>query len=564
MTHLLAWKIVAVAILSLFLIFPDIGSNWFRRGEVLLRRLSRHRGLALGSVAVTSLLLSAGLALLVRMPQPFAHDEFSYLLAADTFSHGRLTNPPHPLWEHFETFHVLQQPTYASKYPPGQGLALAVGETIFGHPIVGVWLATALACVAVCWMLYGWLPAHWALAGGLLTVVHPVVVEWSQCFWGGSMAMGGGALLLGAVPRIVRRARTCHAVLLGLGMTVLAISRPYEGMVLTLLSLGVLLWWMPGNVRGLWSPSALKHLVLPLGLVLGVTFAALGYYNFRVTGNPLMLPYQLHEATYGVTPLFIWQRPKPMPYYRHEVLRAFYADLSTGAYRSQNTLRTWLSTTRLKYADLLTLHFPTSFRYLLLPIIGVTLPFMLKRDPRVRITSLVLAGFLVGTLAEVFMSYRYTAPAFGLLFLFVLQSMHHLSGWTWRTMPLGRSLVRVCTLAGICALLLTNVRWVREPEEMALNTWGITRARIENELERDGQRHLVVVRYGPRHSPHREWVSNAADIDGAPVVWAREMDPESDSRLLKYFAGRRVWRLTVDDDDEPPVLVPYRSVARGR
>src|SRR4029077_402265 len=322
MTHLLAWKIVAVAILSLFLIFPNLGSSWFRRGEDLLRRLARHRSLALGFVAVTSLLLSAGLAFLVRMPQPFAQDEFSYLLAGDTFSHGRLTNPPHPLWEHFETFHVLQQPTYASKYPPGQGLALAVGETISGHPIVGVWLTTALACAAVCWMLYGWLPAHWALAGGLLTVFHPVVVEWSQCFWGGSIAMGGGALLLGAVPRILRRVRTRHAVLLGLGMTVLAITRPYEGMVLTLFSLGALVWWMPGNVRGLWSPSALKHLVLPLGLILGVTLAALGYQHFRDTGHPFMFPYQLHEATYGVTPLFIWQRPKPIPYYRHEVLRA--------------------------------------------------------------------------------------------------------------------------------------------------------------------------------------------------------------------------------------------------
>jgi hypothetical protein len=122
----------------------------------------------------------------------------------------------------------------------------------------------------------------------------------------------------------------------------------------------------------------------------------------------------------------------------------------------------------------------------------------------------------------------------------------------------------VCTLACICAFLLTNARWVREPEEMALNSWGTTRARIEKELERDGQRHLVIVRYGPRHSPHREWVYNAADIDRAPVVWAREMDAQNDSTLLKYFDGRRVWRLNIDDDAEPPVLVPYRSLARGR
>jgi hypothetical protein len=70
--------------------------------------------------------------------------------------------------------------------------------------------------------------------------------------------------------------------------------------------------------------------------------------------------------------------------------------------------------------------------------------------------------------------------------------------------------------------------------------WEYEWARILRELEADGRRHLVIVQYGLKHQQNWEWVYNEADIDGARVVWAREMDLLQTRRLIEFFKDREV------------------------
>ena len=257
------------------------------------------------------------------LPTPTCHDEFSYLLAGDTFAHGRLANPPHPMWLFLDTFHVLQHPTYASIFPPGQGAALALGE-ILGHPWIGVLLSMALMTAALSWMLQGWLPAKWALLGVVLIMFRIVIFSyWMESYWGGAVAATGGALVLGALPRIFKYYCSRDALIMGAGALLLANSRPYEGFLFCV-PVGIA---MIARLCSSRSPAVKvtgERVLLPLVCVLALTAVSLAYYDWRVTGNPLLLPHVLYDTQYINYRVLIWEKLHPPLQYANRQFELYF------------------------------------------------------------------------------------------------------------------------------------------------------------------------------------------------------------------------------------------------
>jgi hypothetical protein len=465
-------------------------------------------------------------------------------------------------------------------------------------------------------------PPEWALLGGILVWTRfSVFSYWMNSYWGGALAAAGAALVLGALPRIWDQHRRRDAIVFGLGASILAVSRPVEGAIFFLPFGAALLWWaLRLNVpaRG----TAMRRIVLPVVAILACAAGFIAFYNWRVTGSPVVFPHFIEQREI-TTAVFLWQHDKPPIPYANPQFDDFYHNFLPDLYQASWPAAVgqwWYKST----------DFWEFFLGPALSIPFLALPWVIK-EPRNRLLLVQVALSAIGLWIIVYYHAHYAAPLMATLFVLMMQCMRVLRrlrifgrpvgvGLTWlivlfssfvgpiyfarAIMPRPSALFEwfhrhAVLVLGVSLVALILVRvgsllarrsaaarraWLAESCEflvviaIVLQICAMQRTLyadafpyvddlnesfrkpVETQLAAAPGEHLVLVRYSKDHNSGEEYVYNDADIDHAKTVWAREIPGMDLGPLFSYFRNRDVWLYEPDEDDS--IVQPYAEPAR--
>lgn len=371
------------------------------------------------------------------------------------------------------------------------------------------------------------------LLGGLLAVVR---ISWFSYFgnsyWGGAVAILGGCLLMGAAARLARMRRARYGVLMALGLLLLANSRPFEG-VLVSLPICIYTIWIVFEKRARWQ------IWLP-GTAIFVAGALLtGYYCYRVTGR-LTLPWIAYWERWSICPPFLFGQPNNSVHYQFLDQTSYFRDEEMMPYLSFRTANGVVT-------DLIVKGIYQWLFYIFPALTLTAIGFMpTLRSKKYRVLTVTLGFASLGFLTETWLQAHYVAVVCGIIYVILCNGLRAMRAGA-RHNAMWLKLLRG-TLATVIVMFL--IRLVVVPMNTLPGNWASRWAdipayqAITSLMESKPGRQLVIVRYHPDHFWAYSWINNGYDIHSQHVVWARDTEPEeSNLPLLCAFRDRQVWLL---------------------
>ena len=344
-----------------------------------------------------------------------------------------------------------------------------------------------------------------------------------------------------------------NGLLMALGLLLLSNSRPVEGL---LFSLPVLIYLFVRILRGAGATFEKLRTFAPAMLLLLLGAGWMLYYNVRTMGNPWQMPYLVNLHEYHVSKPYLWQSANPTPAYRHESMRRFYVFHELPDYLDS----------RHAWGKLLLVERNAAIMYFffLCPVsllmLAGWLTLLRRAGPR-QVIAVAAASASLPLLVELWPPHgHYAAPALGAYVALAITGLRVMRTarfgraaiFSWirfSRLRFGRMLAHATVVLLVFVLLAATAARVIDPYELDVSRprmrsvfpLPIERASLESYLLRTPGKHLVIVHYGPSDIPDDEWIANQPDPGRASIIWARNMGPRANQRLLEAYPGRHAW-----------------------
>ena len=348
----------------------------------------------------------------------------------------------------------------------------------------------------------------------VLLVIHPYILgHWGHTYFGGSVALLGGALFFGGLRHSHQKMSLSNSIAVGLGVVILANSRPFEGLVVVILSLPVMIDRTRLGIAKDGIRKTVNIWVIPLFILALLLVAWILYYNYVLVGLPFRFYYLNWDKHTATVELIRNYAGSPSPSIGLKLVRLWIAFIGF---------------------------------YLSLAFLGV--PILLKQ----KVFLFEITCIVVLTLVSVNFSRawpHYLAPVVSLLFFVLFSGMHEMA----HCKIFKNKKVPMVLLGGFWAIYLTGSvfssyqLFERGPIQPYFPKL-LMKPQIVDDLESEEGKDLIIVKYGENHLVHEEWVYNAADIDESEVVWARDLGSLKNRKLFEYYHERNIWEFYPDRD----------------
>jgi hypothetical protein len=355
-------------------------------------------------------------------------------------------------------------------------------------------------------------------------------------YWGGYVSACAGCLVFGALPRLRDSPNWRDGILLGLGLSLQILSRPFEATFLAF----VIVIWLAFVFRSKqpWKPLAAALAPLSLALLL------VALQNRAVTQSWTTMPYMLSRYQYGVPTTLTFQ-PNPVPH------RQLTAEQELD-YKAQAAIHGSGQESIAGYSSRLLYRF-RYLRFFLLPPLFIAVCFIRKN---LWALGLILF-FAVATNFYPYFYPHYVAALTCLFILLAITGLQRLNN-TFRPFLLVLCFASFAFWFGVYILANPTVSAITDYQTWNYLNTGDPQGRLDinNQLRHSPGQQLVFVHYAPFHR-FEEWVHNDADIDHSQTVWANDLGPDENQKLLHYYPNRTPWLL--EPDARPPALRPYST-----